>query len=203
MAWVAGVDGCRAGWVVVLVETQTAGAQPPCVKLCKGFDDVLALSPAPAKIAIDIPIGLLEVPQRGGRACDRQARQLLGPRRSSVFSPPARNQVNATIGLSKQTLAILPKIVEVDRLMTPVRQGTVLESHPELAFRSLVDEPMKFNKKTSKGRDERLRALGKVFLGITRDWQNGLKAFSRRQIAPDDLLDSYVLAWTALGTEPT
>jgi len=192
------VDGCRGGWIVVLVEKQTAGVRPPCIKLCKRFDEVLALSPEPTVIAIDVPIGLLEAPQRGARECDRQARRLLGPRRSSVFSPPARNQLNATAGLSKQTLGILPKIVEVDRLMTPELQDTVHESHPELAFKSLTGKPMRFNKKTFAGRAARLKALGSPFPGINRYLANGLKDFTLRQIVPDDLLDASVLAWTAL-----
>ena len=195
---VAGVDGCRAGWVVVLAQKRNSGTHLLSVKLCKRFEEVLYLSPKPQMIVADIPIGLLETPEPGGRKCDQEARRLLGPRKTSVFSPPARNQEKTTIGLSKQSIGIRPKIFEVDRLMTPVLQATVLESHPELAFRALTDEPMKFNKKTNQGKDERLRAVGKVFPGITQDWQNGLRAFSRRQIAPDDLLDAYVLAWTAL-----
>lgn len=198
MVWVAGVDGCRAGWVVVLVEKRPAGVQSPLIRVCKRFDEVLALSPEPLVIAIDIPIGLLEAPQRGGRDCDRQARQLLGPRQSSVFSPPARNQLNATTGLSQQTLGILPKIVEVDRLMTTALQNTVHESHPELAFRSLTGQPMKFNKKSITGRAARLKSLGSLFPGINRYLAKCVKDFPRRAVAPDDLLDASALAWTAL-----
>jgi len=115
-----------------------------------------------------------------------------------VFSPPTRNQLGATTGLSKQTLGILPKIVEVDRLMTTALQSTVHESHPELAFKSLTGKPMPFNKKSFAGRAARLKALGSPFPGINRYLAKGLKDFTRRQIVPDDLLDASVLAWTAL-----
>jgi predicted RNase H-like nuclease len=159
-------------------------------------------------MAVDIPIGLLDAPQPGGRECDRQARRLLGRRASSVFTPPTRALLEATryeqvrsYGVSIQAFGILPKIREVDRLMTPELQTSIHEAHPELAFRSLTGAPMRHNKKTPAGHEERLRALeqapGKLFREIRSAFENGQKAFKRAQVAPDDLLDSYVLAWTA------
>jgi len=52
------VDGCRAGWLVVLAHTLARDAQEHQVRLCASFDEVLCLEPAPAVIAVDIPIGL-------------------------------------------------------------------------------------------------------------------------------------------------
>jgi hypothetical protein len=42
---VAGVDGCRGGWVVVLAEYDGAGEEPvsTTVRLCTSFAEVLAL----------------------------------------------------------------------------------------------------------------------------------------------------------------
>ncbi len=206
---VAGVDGCRAGWLVVLVDEQGHPISSSPVRLCAEFDEILSLSPKPAVIAVDIPIGLLDLPQRGGRICDQQARQLLGGRASSVFSPPSRIVLEAREyadarrhGLSIQAFGILPKIRQVDHLMTPELQALVHESHPELAFTALAGHPMRFNKKTVRGRHERLRMLERIprhfFRGIKRTIINGLKAFTRKQVAPDDFIDASVLAWTAL-----
>lgn len=206
--WVVGVDGCRAGWVVVLLQQQATGVREPQVKLCRNFGDILLLTPKPAVIAIDIPIGLLEKPQPGGRECDRQARRRLGRRASSVFTPPTRALLEATQyeqvrsrGMSIQAFGILPKIREVDGLMAPELQDIVHEAHPELAFSALTNAPMQHNKKTRAGREERLRALeqapGKLFRQIRSAFENALQAFTRAQVAPDDLLDAYVLAWTA------
>lgn len=208
MSWVAGVDGCRAGWVVVLAQ-QTRDAQGHHVRLCARFAEVLSLSPQPAVIAVDIPIGLLDTPQPGGRECDRQARRLLGRRASSVFTPPTRALLAATHyeqvrshGVSIQAFGILPKIREVDRLMTSQLQTSVHEAHPELAFRSLAGAPMQHNKKTLAGREERLQALARAsggrLSGIREACENALKTFKRSQIVPDDLLDAYILAWLAL-----
>ena len=90
MAWVAGVDGCRGGWAVVLMQMQSTGRSAWELRLCSSFGEVLDLDLKPAAIAIDIPIGLLDSAQSGGRDCDRAARSLLGRRPSSVFSPPIR-----------------------------------------------------------------------------------------------------------------
>lgn len=208
MSWVAGVDGCRAGWVVVLIQ-HTPDRQEHHIRLCTHFAEVLSLPPQPAVIAVDIPIGLVDTPQPGGRECDRQARRLLGRRASSVFTPPTRALLAATHyeqvrshGVSIQAFGILPKIREVDQLMTPQLQTSVHEAHPELAFRFLAGAPMQHNKKTLAGREERLQALaqasGGMFSGIRETLVNALKTYKRSQLVPDDLLDAYILAWLAL-----
>jgi predicted RNase H-like nuclease len=159
-------------------------------------------------IAIDIPIGLLDTPQAGGRTCDRQARQLLGRRASSVFSPSCRASLEATqyvevrgYGMSRQAFGILPKIRQVDRLMTPALQHRVYEAHPELAFMALAGHPMQHNKKTAAGRQERLQALRQAPEARLQAAEPTLTAaratFSSIQVASDDVLDAYVLARTA------
>ena len=73
-----GIDGFRLGWVAVWIDE--CGRQ--------GFDyshSLLRLLSYPhARVMIDIPIGL---PERGDRACDRQAQQFLG---ASVFTGARR-----------------------------------------------------------------------------------------------------------------
>jgi predicted RNase H-like nuclease len=207
--WVAGVDGCRGGWVAVLMEAQPRTTLAYHVRLCAHFAEVLSLAPKPAVIAVDIPIGLLDEPQPGGRECDRQARRLLGPRASSVFSPPARAILEATRyeqvrshGLSIQAFGILPKIREVDRLLTPELQHRVYEAHPELAFTSFTGTPMQYNKKTHGGREERLRTLeqapDRVFRELRHTFANALKTYKHSQVAPDDLLDACILVCVAM-----
>jgi predicted RNase H-like nuclease len=208
MPWVAGVDGCRAGWIVALVDSQALRFGQPYLRLCSHFDDVLHLCPTAIVIAVDIPIGLLLEPQPGGRECDRQARRLLGHRASSVFTPPSRRLLPATHyeqvrahGISRQAFGILPKIREVDQLLTPELQHTVYEAHPELAFRRLTGTPMQHNKKTPAGRQERLQALGYAANpcgdAIQHDFTHLLRMFPRTQVAADDILDACALTWTA------
>src|SRR5262245_28307706 len=161
MLQVAGVDGCRAGWVVVLAQQQKSEPINHII-FCAHFAEILSLTPRPAVIAVDIPIGLLDTPQPGGRECDRQARRLLGRRASSVFTPPTRALLQASRyeqvrshGLTIQAFNILPKIREVDWLMTPELQTCIHEAHPELSFRSVTGTPMPYNKKMAAGYRER------------------------------------------------
>ena len=86
--WVAGVDGCPDGWLVVLRDT--SGSAEPLTRIVASFADVLALPEAPHIVAIDMPIGLPEHVTIGGRAPDIAARAVLGKRRSSVSSAIAR-----------------------------------------------------------------------------------------------------------------
>jgi predicted RNase H-like nuclease len=203
LPWIAGVDGCRAGWFVVLVEFGR-GTGREVHRICTSFREVLDLEPKPTIIAVDIPIGLLEEPSEGGRECDKEARLLLGtPRRSSVFTPPTRAALaSATYeeaqsfgaGMSRQAFGILPKIREVDQLMTPVVQDTVREIHPEICFYGLTGYPMRHNKKSTEGNAERLGALQGSFSGIGQ----ALGVFPRSRVGSDDVLDAYAAAWTAL-----
>ena len=206
--YVAGVDGCPAGWIVALARIRHERLDALSFILCAHFDEVLHLEATPTIIAVDMPIGLLPAPQPGGRLCDRQARRILGRRASSVFSPPSRRILHAmhydevrTQGMSRQAFGILPKIREVDRVMTPALQSTVYEAHPELAFTAAAGLPMRYNKKTAAGREERLQALVQAAEPRLRHpdqlLSQGLSAFKRTQVASDDLLDAMVLTRTA------
>ncbi len=161
--WLAGVDGCPAGWVSALV--RPAGEEVR-VRVVPRFADVKNAPGAPGIIAVDVPIGL---PQRigvGGRGPEAAVRKLLGARQSSVFSVPARAAIYAQtfseacrIGMetsqpprkiSKQLFMIAPKIREVDILLRedPALKDRVFEVHPEVAFWRLngnraLDEPKK------------------------------------------------------------
>ena len=131
---------------------------------------------------------------------------MIGSRRSSVFPAPARAVLGAASyeealarsravtgrGLSRQTFGILPKIAEVDRLMTPERQSHLFEVHPEVCFSVLSGHPMSRHKATPEGHAERLAALRHLFPDVDR-------ALARRPgyVQPDDILDAYVAAWTA------
>jgi predicted RNase H-like nuclease len=91
----------------------------------------------------------------------------------------------AIAGLSKQTYHLLPKIREVDALMTPRRQRIVVEAHPELCFARLIGHPCVGPKRTAEGRAER-RAV--VDLTIDRVPTGA---------AWDDVLDACALVDTA------
>jgi predicted RNase H-like nuclease len=60
---------------------------------------------------------------------------------------------------------------------------------------------MQHNKKTTAGRQERLYALTRdpsiSLRASPQALHNALRAFARTQVAFDDLLDAYVLTWSA------
>ena len=208
--WVAGVDGCRGGWFAVLASMTAASEQPVRVttKLCRTFEQILALPERPAVIAVDMPIGLLDQPLPGGRTCDREARKLLGKgRASSVFSPPTRPGLAASAysevralngaGMSKEAFNILPKIRELDYALAAQGQARVVEAHPELAFSILAGAPVRHSKKTPEGRRQRVRLLRRVFGKAFLDPVRLRLEHGAGQLALDDVADAYVLAHVA------
>ena len=206
-AWCAGVDGCRAGWFVVLARFSEGSVAEVRYRLCREFAQVLALPEAPVKVAVDMPIGLLDCAEPGGRSCDRAARALLGPRKSSVFPPPARPALQAAnypeavkangAGISLPAWKILPKIREVDEVMTPDMQRRIVECHPELAFFSLAERPMRHNKKRPEGREERLALLRPHYGRWLDDLEVLRGRYGRGNLAMDDILDAAALALVA------
>jgi predicted RNase H-like nuclease len=201
---VAGVDGCRAGWLCVRLQDGVAEGE-----IFASFKQLLSLLQGTSVIAVDIPIGL---PTSGERACDRMARQLLGaPRASSVFPAPiwaVTNETDYTVAcakhrdadgraLSKQALAILPKIVEVNQLVLGQQglQDRVREIHPELCFAVWNgSRAMQHRKSEPAGAAERERL-------IDREWPGArarvLRSLGRSGWQPDDLNDAFAALWSA------
>lgn len=200
MPWLAGVDGCRAGWFRASRHTGTGEL---AFDLVEKAPDLLARRPVPRIVAIDVLIGL---PDAGPREADREARARLGPARGrSVFPAPVRSVLaTATYRaaceateradgrrMSRQAWNLVPKIREVDEwLANDARARTRLfEVHPELAFLAWNEgRAMAAPKKRLEGRAERLR-LVEAWLGP------GLLARARGAIpkaglADDDVLDA-------------
>ena len=163
MSRVAGIDGCRAGWAVVIREKDKSGTPRHEFRLAPRFEDILA-DKSLAVLAVDMPIGLPERAGLGGRGPERAARPHLGARQSSVFSVPSRAAVFATDyaeacrlalatsdpprKVSRQAFNLFAKIREIDAVMTPDLEARVFEVHPELAFWRLNGErPMDLPKK--------------------------------------------------------
>ena len=212
--WIAGVDGCPAGWLVVLRRLDDPAR---CNALIlKTFLDVLALPEAPRIIAIDMPIGLPDRFGLGGRPCDLEARANLGQRQSAVFAVPSRSAVMETDYrracaaalatsdpprmVAKQTFNLFPKIREIDALMSPALQERVVECHPELAFWALNGErPLDLPKKVKSRPFTDGLALRRELLaraGYERQWL-AASPFRVSQAGPDDLLDAAACSWTA------
>lgn len=206
----AGIDGCKAGWFCVLLDTRGNWSY----RLLEHAHALGELVADCATALIDIPIGLPDTAP-GERQCDREARRLLGRGRgSSVFPAPLRQVLAAASypealqcsreaggrGLSKQTWWIVPKIREVDALLAAaqLQPGSLRECHPELCFWALNGrQAMAHNKKLAAGRQERLAVLRRYFPGCHQLLEQASEAYPRRLLACDDMLDALACAVTA------
>jgi predicted RNase H-like nuclease len=198
MAHYLGLDGFRRGWVAAWIDDRGN----------HGFDYSPSLSrllSTPHKRAmIDMPIGLK---MSGHRICDISARELVG---SSVFMGARRNlwefpdQASANqyfwrhegpgMGVCCQLWNIRDKIREVDDFITPHRQATIGEAHPELIFRRLGNQLRLQGKKSELGRDQRITLLAdqgfvKLSKWLTQRYGTG--------IGRDDLIDACACAVAA------
>ena len=197
---VAGVDGCRTGWVI-------------CRRAACGALDVSVIEHRTLAVAceglsilaIDMPIGFVERP-KPPRACEGEARSRLPGKTSSVFPTPCRPVLDCTtyeeanalsrslgIGLPKQTFHLLEKMREVDDLLRtrPDLQAIVREAHPELAFAWMNGgRPVLSKKRRREGYAERRRLLEAQGFPCPVDRLKGA--------ARDDILDAIAMCWTAL-----
>jgi len=164
--WLAGVDGCRVGWIAAFVRPVGDEVR---VRVVPRFADVLGAPEAPTIVAVDIPIGLPDRIGPDGRGPERAIRPLLGARQSSVFAVPPRAAIFAADfaaacaaalaasdpprKVSKQLYMIAPKIREVDAVLRagPALATRVHEVHPELAFWRLNGEQALAEPKKVKG----------------------------------------------------
>lgn len=205
--WVAGVDGCKGGWICAVRETSTGALR---FELAATPAALLQLDPLPKIVCVDIPIGL---PEAGRRECDVSARERLGwPRRSSVFPAPIRPSLNsrdreeasriteAVDGrrVGAQGWALYPKIRAVDELLTTssAARRRIREVHPEVCFWAWNGgNALREGKQTLAGKKQRLR-LAETWLG-TGVLTAARCGYSTRQVADDDILDAIAALWTA------
>lgn len=210
--WVAGLDGCRAGWAAAL---RPAG-RPEATRLIVVEDLARFLAdPRLAAVAVDMPIGLPERIGAGGRGPEVALRPLLGARQSSVFAIPARAAVHAPDyaaacaaalatsdpprKVSKQAFFLFPKIRALDALLRADSRlaAVVRECHPEGAFRMMAGAPLRQPKKAkgtpfAPGLAERAALLAPT--GVPRAL---LDAAPPQGAGRDDALDALACAWTA------
>lgn len=201
VAPVLGVDGCRAGWVGVVLEP---GAPRPRVVVAPAIGDLVATvreSLGLRVVAIDIPIGL---PDKTVRVADQLARKRLKGRSSSVFATLTRPAYTATSrleadglnrglvgqGVGAQAFALREKVLEVDAWLRTRPTVSVIEVHPELSFATMTGAPLASPKRTDDGRAERLAALAAA--GVARP-----SVLEGQGYAADDVLDACAAAWTA------
>lgn len=196
-----GVDGCRNGWVVAILDhgelrLERYDSVASLVERYSSFDAFL----------IDMAIGLRNNTDQ--IRPDEAAKKELGKKASSVFPIPSRAAVYAegedaqkqenvrTLGksLAKQSVAIIPKIRELDEFLNdyPEYKNRILESHPEVVFARLNGSAVMSRKKEFLGFSERVSILAE-YLKEKNLWEM-LDRAKELGCNPDDLMDAACLA---------
>jgi predicted RNase H-like nuclease len=198
-----GLDGCKSGaWV--------AARPGPTFEIIHDLQPFLdRAAKGELRVVLDVPIGLIAA----GRLCDAEARKRIGPRRSSVFTPPCREALVATShseasrlnraasgkGIAAQAFGILSRIAAVDRLMTPDLQAHVHEGHPEVTFCVVAGRCLTYPKKRREGEQERLAILAAA--GLAFDPSAERHRLGRGWMERDDVIDAAVMLLTAMRIE--
>ena len=214
-----GVDGCKGGWLAVKLSLFGDWE----VNLYSSFAELWEKHAAAALILVDIPIGLRQGSRNTGsrerqeRRCDKEARKLLGPRRSCVFRVPcrpavyagsydralAKNEKLTGTRIFKATWNIVGKIRQVDEFLSsnPEARESVREIHPELCFWSLNRcRPLQYSKRQENGYQERLELLKTWYpqcKAIVEYAEEYAKKNYPQEVKQDDILDALAAAITA------
>jgi predicted RNase H-like nuclease len=195
---VAGVTPCGPAWLVAPAKLQGTVFAPEEPFLISPFSEVVDQRPTFAAIALNAPVGYLDLGAAGGRTCDREARAILGAKRgSSIQSAPIRSATNELEFLPDHLDAIsktlLPRYREVAAEMAPFRQRTVYEVHSDLCFYELNEgEPMKWSKQSEAGLSERREVLRSKFPSSDRILSAEVPGASASH-----LIDVAAFVWTA------
>lgn len=203
-----GVDGCRGGWVaVVLDDCRWAGSRVAAglaVIAAARLAEIVAACPDAAAIGVDMPLGLVP---RGWRQADDLAAARLGAHRSRVFRVPprpawaaethreavlaCRELTDPPAGFSVQAWALKGKIQQADEVRA-LRPRLLFEVHPELSFAELNDGTVvAASKKTWNGQMTRRALLARAGIRLP----DGLAGAGT--VPPDDILDAAAVAWSA------
>lgn len=207
MAFV-GVDGCPDGWIAI-------GYDEDGFAKARAFGSLAECWQAwpIERLLVDVPIGLREASGQP-RACDRAAREVLGPRSASVFPTPVRAVLSAdsyeaarrvqrertSKGLPAPTWGIVDRMRDADRFARehPDAMARVHEAHPEVCWAKLAGEPMGHAKtgQPAAAAAERLTVLetvdGRACAAVRRAAED-----AGAGAGVDDVLDAFALAVSA------
>jgi len=205
MKYVIGIDGSRGGWVAVLRNSENENIYD--VKFAKDLSTLL--KPNIDLALIDMPIGLDNKAKPGGRSVDKIARKFLIKRKSSIFNAPSRyileaknykeaNKINKMngLGLSKQSWNLIPKIIELEKVLHLKERPKIYESHPEICFQVMNGKELKHSKKEDLGINERKGILSSN--GFNKKFLKKFISQKGTNYQPDDFLDACALSWSAL-----
>ena len=201
-----GVDGCKGGWIAAVLDHADFR-----VEKYDSIETFVNRYPKFDAFLIDMAIELCDRDDQ--HRPDKAAKEELKSKASSVFPVPCRQAVYETTeekqkeankcvlekSLAKQSIAIIPKIREVDKFLSshPEYKNVILESHPELAFSRLSGQVLLSRKREFLGFSERSYILSE-YLGDSKDLLKKLSSKVKELgCAMDDVADASCMAVTA------
>ncbi len=201
MMRVAGIDGCKKGWLMVKCSDNNYS-----YGVYKNISELINDNKDLERILIDIPLGLGS--KKVKRTVERELRSELKFKHSSVFNPPCREalyendyiaakQKNIEVegrSLSIQSFNISNKIKELDELLKKKPNLEIIESHPELCFKYLNNGNVVLSKKSKhNGLSERK----KILFGYDKNLKDLFELIEdntlRKDVARDDIADAFCL----------
>lgn len=208
--FVAGIDGCRAGWIVCKLPISKDAQLKPIFEVKASLKEVWDSLEDAELILIDIPIGLAE---KGDQACDRAAKKRLSGYHPRVFMTPPRGVLDCESReagclvserlcgrrITVQSWNILPKIREVDAFLQDhsAARERIRECHPEICFLGLAGEVVGEKKKSQAGYERRIEILEQHLPHAGTFAEAERIKLPRAVAARDDIVDAMVAAVTA------
>lgn len=215
-----GIDGCPAGWLVLSHKADNSGSLS--ARIYPTLDELAPHLREDHIVAIDMPIGMPD-PDHYPRACDIAARRTLGSRACCVFSAPCRgvlehiNHYSAASawhkhatgqGISCQAFNILPKINELDQLLSSQPDlASFHEVHPEISFAHMnassgKTSPLLTKKSSTEGEQTRAKLIEHAFPTLpeltTLHQQLGPRSkHGKSRWSLNDLHDAFAALWSA------
>ena len=199
-----GVDGCKGGWIAAVIDREEVR-----VEKYSSMEQIVSRYPVFDEFLIDMVIGFPDC--ENDVRPDSLARKIVVPRTSTIFPVPCRTAVYASTekeqilcnqqalgkSLAKQTMAIIPKMKELDTFLNEndVYKNVIKESHPEVCFARLNGSVVMSKKSEKDGMLERVDILKKyVPMIVITDILQKAKQY---KCNADDIVDALCLAVTA------
>jgi predicted RNase H-like nuclease len=197
-----GIDGCRAGWVGVVLADGGPVHGVFGTHIGEVVEAATSVAGRPAVVGVDMPLHLSE---GGHRVCDVEAKRHLGAKGASLFVTPPRPAFAAETyadacavareltgkASSRQAWALRTKVLELDDWWVGA-PCTVCEVHPEVSFSLMAGAPILARKTTWAGLTARREALAVEGIDVPDDLGP-----AGRLAGADDVLDAAAVAWTA------
>ncbi|MEP7048344.1 MAG: DUF429 domain-containing protein [Ilumatobacteraceae bacterium] len=172
-----GIVPCPAGWLLVPARLAGVTVNTEEVEIFATLLDVLEYKPKFDAAAIYAPVGFNEEPAGPYRACDMEARELIGwPRVIGVSPMPSRAALRARSREAARDLE--PWLTnadfrrfkwwrEAEREFQPFHQRMFFAAHPDLSFTALNgDQPLNTSPHHPEGVLQRMQLLREKLPGV-------------------------------------